>query len=172
MKQKNNNTKHKLRVMFNTNSPFTYSGYAQTMNEIYLKIKDEGYPLALINFYGQHGYVKEIDGVIHYPAINMAYGDDAMVQHGKDFKADVVITNQDIWTLDPNFLKQIPRWVPWVPIDHDPVPPPVLERLRLAYRVLPCAKFGQDQLKIHNLASTYIPYTVDTNIFKPFIRNG
>lgn len=153
--------------MMSTNSPFTYSGYAQTANEVYEKIRDEGYPLAMLNFYGQEGYIKEIDGITHYPKIANAYGDDAMVEHGRDFKADIVISNQDSWTLDPNLLRQVPRYVPWVPIDHDPVPPSVLERMRQAYRIAVCSKFGQEQLKNHGIASTYIPYSTNTEIFKP-----
>lgn len=160
-------TNKKLRILLSTNTPFTYSGYASTAREIYLKIKEEGYPLALLNFFGQAGYIKEIDGVTHYPVMNNVYGDDAMVSHGQDFKADIVITNQDTFVLDPNWLRQIPHWVPWVPIDHDPVTPSVIERMKLAYRIITCSKFGQKQLKNFGLHSTYIPYSVDTSIFKP-----
>lgn len=153
--------------MLSTNSPFTYSGYAQTANEIYELVRDEGYPMALINFYGQEGYIKEIDGITHYPKINNPYGDDAMVQHGQDFKADIIISNQDSWTLDINLLKQVARYIPWVPIDHDPVPPSVVERMQQAYRIVTCAKFGKEQLEAHGLHSTYIPYSLNTEIFKP-----
>jgi len=162
----------RLRIMFNTNSPFTYSGYAQTINEIYHLIRDEGYPLAMLNFYGQEGYIKEIDGVTHYPKINNPYGDDAMVAHGRDFKADIIISNQDSWTLDPNLLKQVSRYIPWLPIDHDPVPPAVIERMSLAYRIITCAKFGQEQLKTQGFHNTYIPYTVNTEIFKPMDKKA
>lgn len=160
----------RLRIVFSTNSPFTYSGYATTANEVYLKIRDEGYPLALSNFYGQQGYVKEIDGVTHYPSIDLPYGDDAMVHHSTDFKADITITNQDTWCLDPNHLRMLKRWIPWVPIDHDPVPPSVVERMRLAYRIITCSRFGYEQIKTFGLHSTYIPYTVDTDIYKPMDR--
>lgn len=157
----------KLRILISSNTPFSYSGYATTLSEIYLQIKDEGYPLAISNFFGQEGYVKEIDGVTHYPKMNNPYGDDAMVFHGKDFKADIVISNQDTWPLDYNLLKSINRWVPWVPIDLDPVPPSVVERMRLAYRIITCSKFGYEQLKNFGIHSTYIPYSVNTEIFKP-----
>lgn len=158
---------NRMRILINTNTPYSYSGYATTAKDIYLKIRDEGYPLALSNFYGQQGYTKEIEGVMHYPGIDNPYGDDAMLHHGNDFKADIVITNQDTWCLDPNFLKQIKRWVPWVPIDHDPVPPSVVERMQLAYRIISCSKFGYEQLKNFGFHSTYIPYSVDTEVYKP-----
>jgi glycosyltransferase involved in cell wall biosynthesis len=157
----------KLRIAMNTNSPFTFSGYAQTANEIFELIHNEGYPLAMLNFYGQEGYVKDIGGIVHYPKLANAYGDDSMVYHARDFKADIVISNQDSWTLDPNLLRQVNRYIPWVPIDHDPVPPSVVERMRLAYRVIACARFGQEQLRNHGINATYIPYSVNTDIFKP-----
>lgn len=164
--------KRKLRILLSTNTPFSYSGYATTANEIYLKIKDEGYPLALSNFYGQQGYITEIDGVTHYPSIDLPYGDDAMVHHSNDFKADITITNQDTWCLDPNHLRQIKRWIPWVPIDHDPIPPSVAERMALAYRIISCSQFGQAQLKVHGFHSTYIPYSVDTTLYKPLDKKA
>lgn len=158
---------HRLRILLNTNTPFSYSGYASVAREVYLKIRDEGYPFALSNFFGQAGYVKEIDGVRHYPITNNPFGDDAMVVHSQDFKADITITNQDTFTLDLNYLQQIPRFIPWVPIDHDPVTPGVIERMRVAYRIIACSRFGQKQLQNFGFNSMYIPYTVDTEIFKP-----
>lgn len=165
------NKKH-LRILVSSNTPFSYAGYSSTLNEIYLKIKNEGYPLALSNFFGQEGYVKEIDEITHYPKMNNPFGDDAMVFHSKDFRADIVISNQDIWPLDYGLLKQIPRFVPWVPIDHDPVPPAVVERLRQAYRIITCSKFGYEQLKNFGLHSTYIPYSVNTEIYKPMDKKA
>lgn len=164
--------KKRLRILINSNTPFSYAGYSSTLNEIYLKIKDEGYPLSLSNFFGQEGYMKVIDGVTHYPKMNNPYGDDAMLFHGRDFKADIIISNQDTWPLDYNLLKQLNRWIPWVPIDHDPVPPAVIERLRLAYRIITCSKFGHEQLKNFGIHSTYIPYSVDTELFKPMDKKA
>jgi len=162
----------KLRILISSNTPYSYSGYASTLSEIYLKIRDEGYSLALSNFFGQQGYMKEIDGVTHYPTFNNPYGDDAMVEHGKDFKSDIVISNQDTWVLDPNIMRQIPRWIPWVPIDMDPVGPAIIERMKLAYRIVTCSKFGYEQLKNFGLHSTYIPYSVDSEIFKPMDKKA
>ena len=159
--------KRKLRIAINTHDPRSYSGYAQTANEIYPLMVKEGFPTALISFFGVEGFVDELNGAKVYPKFNNPYGDDAMVIHGNDFKADIVISNQDSWTLDPNHLVNINRYVPWVPIDHDPVPPPVVERMRRAYRIITCSKFGYEQLKVHGLHSTYIPYTVNEEIFKP-----
>lgn len=102
----------KLRVMISSNAPFTSSGYGQQMAEFTPLIRDEGYPLALIDYYGLEGNKIVLDGIIHYPKINHVYGSDALVLHGRDFKADVVFALQDQWVLHPNDLAQVNRYIP------------------------------------------------------------
>jgi len=60
-----------------------------------------------------------------------------------------------------------PRWIPQVPVDHDPVPDATLEQLSVAYRVVAMSRFGESQLRNHGIEATYIPHGVDTSIFKP-----
>ncbi len=161
------NITKKLRILFSTNDIRTYSGYASTGANLLPYIVKEGYALAMSSFFGVEGFVDQWQGMTVYPKMNNPYGDDAMVFHGQDFKADIIITNQDVWPLDYGLLKQINRFVPWVPIDLDPVPPSIVERMRLAYRIITCSKFGYEQLKNFGIHSTYIPYSVNTEIFKP-----
>ncbi len=158
---------HKLRLFFNSNAMWAHSGYSQQMAEILPRIRDEQYPLAVSNFYGLQGGKVVLDGILQYPIINHTYGSDAMVLHARDFQADVVFSLQDVWVLHPNDLPQVNRWIPWLPIDHDPIPNVVFEKLKFAHRIVAMSKFGQKQLQAKGLHSTYIPHTVDTNIFKP-----
>lgn len=160
----------KLRILINTNAPWSTSGYGNQAAELLPLIAKEGYPLACIDFHGLEGGKLNIDGVLHYPKINHVYGSDALVMHGQDFKADVSFTLQDVWVLHPEDLQRVKRFIPIVPIDHEPCPPPVLEKLRFAYRIVTYSKFGQEELKRQGLQSTYIPHTVNTEIFKPFSK--
>lgn len=157
----------KLRILLNTNAPWATSGYSQQAAELLPLIRGEGYPLAVCDFFGLEGGKLMIDGVLHYPKINHVYGSDALVHHAKDFKADTVFTLQDIWVLAPQDLQQANKWVPIVPIDHEPVPKVILNHLRLAYRIITYSQFGQKELKKNGLMSTYIPHTVNTDVFKP-----
>lgn len=143
------------------------SGYGQQMAELLPLIRDEGYPLAICNFFGLQGGKVMIDGIVQYPIINHTYGSDAMVLHAQDFGADVVFSLQDIWVLHPDDLSKVNRWIPITPIDHWPAPKPILEKLRFAYRVVSYSQFGRDQLRENGFSSTYIPHTVNTDIFKP-----
>lgn len=154
-----------LRIVFSTNAMWAQSGYAQQALDLLPRIRKEGYPLAAVNFYGQEGGTFVLNDILCYPKLADAWGADALVDHSVDFKADVSFTLQDIWVLNPEHLKKVRRWIPIVPVDHDPVPVSVISRLKMAYRIITYSKFGHDQLKVHGYHSTYIPHTVDTNLF-------
>lgn len=160
----------KLRVMFNSNASWSISGYGQQVAQIQPRIAKLGYPLASIDFYGLEGGIIEMDGVTHYPKMSKPYGDDAMINHSRHFKPDVLFTLQDIWVLDggvfPALAQQGVRVIPIVPIDHEPAPIPIIERLRQCYRVVSYSPFGYRELKRNGIHSTYIPHTVDTSMFK------
>lgn len=157
----------KLRIFWNTNAEWSISGYGNQIAELLPKIKEEGYEQAICPFYGLEGGKLVIDGILHYPRMQHVYGSDALVHHAKDFQADVALTLQDIWVLHPQDIQQIKRWIPIVPIDHDPIPPAVLERLKSAYRIVTYSQFGYKELQRVGLNSTYIQHTVDTTLFKP-----
>lgn len=152
--------------MFSSNAMWATSGYGQQMFELLPRIAKEGYPTAIVNFYGLDGGRIVLDGITCYPKINDQWGADAVVQHQKHFKPDVVFTLQDIWVLNPQLLGQYKNWIPIVPIDHEPTPPAVRQRLNAAYRIVTYSKFGRDQLQEEGVHSTYIPHTVDTKLFK------
>jgi glycosyltransferase involved in cell wall biosynthesis len=157
----------RLRVLWNSNAMWATSGYAQQSAELLPLMRDEGYPIASVNYFGQQGGKFTLEGILQYPTVNHVYGSDAMVLHGRDFKADVCFSFQDQWTLNPQDIQQINRWIPVTPIDCDPVPENVLQNIRMAYRVITYSKFGQRKLQEKGLFSTYIPHTVNTEIFKP-----
>lgn len=162
MKQK------RLRLFFNSNSPWSNSGYGQQMAELLPRLVKAGYPTAISAFYGLEGGIIDLDGIRIYPKIGDQWGSDAMVEHSKAFKADIVFTLQDLWVVDPNMLKLLPRWIPIVPVDHEPIPQSIYDRLKLAYRVISYAPYGTRELSRKGMHSTYIPHTVDTKLFKPF----
>jgi glycosyltransferase involved in cell wall biosynthesis len=158
--------KKNLRIFINTNAMWSMSGYGQQAADLLPKIRDEGYPLAICNFFGSQGGKFEWEGITQYPIINHVYGSDALIHHAKDFGADVVFTLQDVWVLNPEDLSQTNHFIPITPIDHDPVPPAVLDKLRFAYRIITYSHFGYNELLRNGIFSTYIPHTVNTEIFK------
>ncbi len=84
-----------------------------------------------------------------------------------EWKADILLTLQDTWPL--HGLSEKVNWVPLVPIDHDPIPPLVVQMMHHPALVKPIAltKWGQQQLKSVGVDSYYIPHGVHTQCFAP-----
>lgn len=164
--------KRKLRVCWTSNAKWAPSGYAQQTADIGRKFHESGWDasnFAYINMFGQSGGIltDAETGFRHYPIMDHMMGSDAMVNHARHFNADVVFSLLDVWTQNPQDLAQIGRYIPWTPVDYDPIPMQMTGILRYANRIIAMSRFGQKQLQDRGFASTYIPHHVDTKIFFP-----
>jgi len=90
---------------------------------------------------------------------------DVMDAHCNDFKADILISFIDIWVMQGNDIKT--RWAMWIPVDHDPIPPPVAAVARTAYHRIACSKFGAEKIQEAGMDCDYIPCGVETDVYKP-----
>lgn len=166
------NTKdRRLKILWNSNAVWANSGYSVEMRDLLYRLLSDGWSTAQIGFAGLSGSPISVNGLTVYPQMADTWGADAMVMHGRHYGANVVLSMQDIPMLDPNLLQQLIRdnrpWIPWVPIDQDPVPPPVLQRLALAYKIVTFSRFGQKALQKKGFSSTLILEGTDTKIFQP-----
>jgi glycosyltransferase involved in cell wall biosynthesis len=88
----------------------------------------------------------------------------------RHFGADVLITLMDVWvTRAFSLLAPLHgwRWLPWLPVDHEPVPPVVLEHLKGCYAAVPYSRFGERELQAAGLRNVrYVPHGVSEN-FRP-----
>lgn len=160
----------RLRMIWNSNAVFVPSGYGVHQRDLLYRLLKEGWPTAQIAFTGLEGEKIVLNDLLIYPKMADTWGTDAMVFHSRHFQANVVFTMQDIWPLNPQGLEMLSKerpWIPYVPIDKDPVPAGVLDRLRYAYKIVTFSQFGQKALQKAGFTSTLIPESVDTNIFKP-----
>jgi len=128
------------------------------------KLKALGYEVAQFAWYGLSGAVIETPDFRVYPAFRDPWGVDIVQGHIKHFKADLVISLQDIWVLPPNYGDMIREagaaWCCWFPVDHDPIPSLVLERAQTADYPVNYARFGQESAKATGLDCPYIPHGV------------
>ena len=97
------------------------------------------------------------------------HGNDILASHARHAKADIVITLYDAWVFDPMVTTHF-RWCPWLPVDHDPAPPPVIRAVKGAYQPIAYSRFGQDRLKQAGIDAAYVPHGVDTNVYRPIDR--
>jgi glycosyltransferase involved in cell wall biosynthesis len=160
-----------LRIAWNSNAFWSQSGYGVFSRDLVTRLHKDGWPIACIDFYGHEGNAITVDGILHYGKMGDPFGSDALLHHGKDFGANVFMSMQDVWTLDPNFLQQMPVWIPYTPVDKYPLPGQILERLRYAYKILTFSKFGYESLLKQGYTSTLIYEGTDTNIFKPLDKS-
>ena len=168
-----------LRILWNSNAPAANSGYSIETRDLLYRLAEDGWPVAISAFYGVDGGPVDIaypdylnprlKGITikHYPKLSEPWGSDAMFFHSRDWKANVVFSMQDIWTLDPSFLSQLPAWIPWFPVDKEPLPINVIQKLQHAYKILCFSKFGYDLLLNAGFAAQFIYEGTDVEIFKP-----
>ena len=168
-----------LRILWNSNSVHSNSGYGVFSRDFLFRAARDGWDIAEIAFWGVQGYPLHVSGedliddrfkgtkLKLYPSMDHPYGSDALVGHALDFKANVVFTMQDVPWLDTQHLSQLKYWVPYVPIDKDPCPANVLDKLRYAYKIVTFSKFGQDTLLKNGFTSKLILEGTDTEIFRP-----
>ena len=174
------NKRRDLRILWNSNGVWTNSGYAVEQRELLSRLSSDGWPTAQISFWGLLGNTieKYIDPPFDkgneiklYHKLSEDYGTDAMYHHAKDFKADVVFSMMDVPSLNPAYLAKMNqegiKWIPWLPIDHDPIPPAVLDRLRYAYKIITFSKFGHDLLEKEGYTSKLILEGTNTALYKP-----
>jgi len=91
-------------------------------------------------------------------------------------KPDLMVTLFDIWIAELaehdrpglEFFGDIhKRWVPWIPVDHNPSPVGITNQAKKAYHAVTMSKFGKEALEEKGVSSTLIPLGTDTSIFKP-----
>lgn len=174
--------KRDLRLFWSSNGVHTNSGYGVETRDLLYRFLKDGWNTTCNSFWGIQGFPVTLHGedliddrfkgltLKCFPVMDNPWGSDALIAHGATAGANVIFTMQDVWTLDPNHLKQIKYWVPYCPIDKDPVPQGVLEKLQYAYRIVTFSKFGQDALQKAGFTSTLILEGTDTEIFKPLSK--
>ena len=157
-----------MRILWSSNSPFVASGYGQQTAIVCRHLKEMGHDVAIFAFYGLQGSKVDWGDIPVYPNNPQDWGIKHALLFYNDFKADVFITLVDAWVLgglDPRL-----NWVPWLPIDHEPPPPQVIDVLKKSaglVKPIIISKFGQEALKKCGIDAYYIPHSINTDLFKP-----
>lgn len=113
----------------------------------------------------------DLGGLRCYPAGVDPYGNDIIEAHTKDFKANLVVSLIDVWVMKDTAQKVAPAlWLPWTPIDHDPIPEMVLSSLQGAHLTLSYSKWGRDMLNKAGVKNEYIPHGVEPDIYRVLDR--
>lgn len=160
-----------LSICFQANAPWCVTGYGVQGKHLVPRLKKLGYRMAYFAYYGLQNGVIVVDGTTIYPTGRQPWGQDIVDAHMQHFKGDVLISLVDVWVLDNygDIAKHGGwQWIPWTPVDQEPVPDCVVQNAKGAYMVLPYARHGEQQLRAAGVPNVrYVPHAVDTKVFTP-----
>ena len=153
-----------------SNATWAPSGYGVQSRLFVNRIKDLGYPMSMTAFYGLQGHTLNMDGVVMFPNGFHPWGMDVAANNANLSQADILLTNMDAWVCDPPMFAAT-RWVPWFPVDSEPIPKMVETRVRAAFDRIIYTKFAMEQCDAVKLPYHYVPMGVDTKAIFPIERS-
>jgi len=159
-----------VNIFWLSNAPWAHSGYGNQTNLFWPRIQKLGHKVTLGSNYGLSGAPLNVETMGEqaqvYPQGFTAYGADVLAPYAKHAKADIAITLFDAWVFGNANVGDV-RWVPWLPVDHDPAPPKVVTALQNAWRPIAYSRFGERKLQEAGLDPLYVPHGIDTKVFSP-----
>ena len=155
-----------IRILWSSNSPLCSSGYAGQTRLFVPRLIKLGHVVQVFAWYGVEGSILNWEGINLLPKYQEPYGQDITGAHAQGMRADIVLTLIDAWVLQPQNYNGIP-WVGWAPVDHDPIPPLVAEKLKEAFAPIAYSKFGEAKMREAGLEPLYVPHGIETGVFKP-----
>lgn len=161
-----------LRILYSSNAIWSNSGYGIQGRSLLPRLAEletvgGRSNLAQFAWYGLQGGNHNVEGFTIFPSGMDPYGNDIIQSHTRAFNANVVISLIDAWVMQDTGKKVAPAlWLPWLPIDHYPVPDKVLDSIKDAYLPLTYSKWGKQLLESSGVKNYYIPHGIETSIYR------
>lgn len=162
-------TEERRKLLWHSNAPFAATGYAQ-QTALFTPRINEHYDLTVSAFYGMEGARLNYGDVMILPGQGGTFGNETLPGHVHsvfkgNMRGGLVLTLMDVWVLDPRVIRQL-NCCCWVPVDHEPAPPRVIEFFRQSGAIpIAMSPFGKEQLA--EFDPLYVPHGVDTKVYKP-----
>jgi glycosyltransferase involved in cell wall biosynthesis len=171
--------KEDVKILFLSNSVYAPSGYGVQSNGMLYDWLKHGYNVRQLAHYGLQGRMIGLNGLMIYPALEGdIHGNNTANLIFKNWKPDIFFTLYDIWMgayvnkpspdAPPETWQPIhPRWIPVIMVDHDPVPQATVHNAMNAYKPISPTKWGKEQLESQGIQTEYIPFGINTKIWRP-----
>ena len=163
----------RLRIVWYSNAPWAATGYGQQTAQVIQRLAKEGHQIAVHAMYGLAGSVSTWNGFKMYPQGLATYSDDVVVAHTMEWANQdlatptLLMTLFDVWVLKSDSLKELKNIASWVPIDHQPAPPEVLQWCaRPNVKPIAMSKFGSRMLNLAGIDHLYVPHAIEP-VFQP-----
>lgn len=159
-----------MKFTWLSNAPWAATGYGNQTALFLPLFKEAGHDPAVIAFYGLEGTPINWNGIQVYGKGLGPWGLDVADAHTNHFGARVCFSLVDAWVLEPSAFPSGAKWIPWFPVDMDPLPPPVAAKIRGAYRRIVFSKHAQRSVEAAGMDCYYVPHGVDTEQYRPVDR--
>ena len=161
-----------MKFTWLSNASWAATGYGDQTKLIVDGLKKRGHEPAIISFYGLQGGILNWGGVPVFPNGHMPYGQDIAAAHTVQYGARYLFSLVDAWVFNNTpfydaLQKDRIRWIPYFPIDSEPLPPFVKIAVERAYKRIVFSKFACRMMDNAGLEYTYIPHCIDTEELKP-----
>jgi len=168
-----NGESDRAAILWYSNSPHASTGYGQQTEQVITRLAADGHAIAVSSNYGyEGGSPKESNGITTYPRGYDPYSNDVATAHASHWSMvnpglkPMLVTLFDVWVLkgkmwDEHIVHS------WVPIDHTPCPPEVLNWVRKPnVRPISMSMHGHTMLAREGVESIYIPHAIE-KVFQP-----
>lgn len=99
-----------MRISILSNSPWSATGYGMQAKLISTRLRDLGHAVAVQAFHGHAGSPINWNGIQIYGVVAHPFGQDIMHANAMNFKSDILISNMDIWVVEPSLMFDT-KWV-------------------------------------------------------------
>lgn len=157
-----------LKIHWLSNAPWSATGYGNQSKVFLPRLQKLGYEMSATAFYGLDGAVLDWGGVKVYPKRYHMYGEDVASANASHAGAELMISLLDAWVYNPKeLMRNGVKWVPWFPIDSEPMAESLIEAVRQAYARIVFSPFACRMMEQVGLDYYYVPHGVDTKVFRP-----
>ena len=166
-----------MKILWMSDSPTTASGYGNVTRFICAGLARLGHDVSIIGWQTQTR--KAWRGCTIYPVGKNAFGADVILDCLKLIQPDVLVTQGDVWQLSylanpvvAEFMRE--ARIPWIlccTIDSDMgrgrLPPGFVSFLKTVGLTVVVSRYGLKVARANGVEAAYIPYGVDTEVFRP-----
>lgn len=167
-----------MKILWWSTAPWSPSSYSVLTERVVPDIVRDGHTVVLGTWYGLQGNplpwnIQDrknghmVGTVTVLPSVDGGnYGSGVIDVVYEEFKPDVLITCSDVWVF-PEEKTRFTNFCPWLPVDHSPAPPPVVEALEPAIYPMVFSQWGAEVLNEAGIEAHYVPCSAPSDIFKP-----
>lgn len=160
-----------MHILWHSNAPWVATGYGVQTGLFARRMARDGHHVGVSAFYGLQGSaLMWEDGITCYPALFHGYGLDVWDAHAQRHGGDdtVILSLIDAWVLE----RPKHWWAGWLPVDHEPCPPPVLAKAASMDLAIAMSRFGQAMLAQGGVDAAYVPHGFDPATFYRDVELG